>query len=654
MRKLFSDNNKIFLLFLSLSFLFYGNCIKNGFNFDDSYVTVTNYPVNGQNYIPNHPLVAKGIKGIPEIWKSRYGHEFDGSFDYRPVVITFFALEYAVFGQSPYINHVSNIFLYAILIFYIFKVLRLCMTQYSFREPFAFISSLLFLTHPVHSEVVNNIKCCDEILTFLFGVLTLFHLLKYYESKQVKFLFFSVIFILLAYFTKVSSVVFIVLIPLTLIFFIGVRKKQAVFIFVALLFLFATHNWVRNMIVTEKEVRYFFHFENPLFTEHVSLFTKILFTLKTLGAYIKLLFIPYPLRFYYGTDMLSVHTSILNTEIILSVIFLVSAAYYCYRTKNKVALFGLIFFLISIAPFSNLVRPAAGILGERFCFTASLGFILIIVSVLFSFYKTAPTHINFSLFTGKPVSRLGILIIFFLIYTWNRNTVWKDEITLYEHDVPYSEKSAGANNLLANRYFERLSFSSGKYPQEELIEKCLYHYKLAFTNDSSVYTALNNTGVIIFFFRHRADLALSYFERAVNVMPVYPQAYENIGDCYEAMSKPQEALIFYQKAISQNSKQYRSYLQMIRILSHEKKNEEVFNLLRKADTQFPNDFQLVIEKGNYYLAGKQYKEAAFEFEKAYALRQTRNLAYSLLTTYRYLHNEEKVRYYKNAFETTGK
>ena len=101
MRKLINENKKTLLLFFVFSFLFYGNSLKNKYALDDDYVTVTNFPIKGQNYIPNHPLVSKGIKAIPKIWKSRYASDEESSFDYRPLVIASFAIEYSVFGQSP-------------------------------------------------------------------------------------------------------------------------------------------------------------------------------------------------------------------------------------------------------------------------------------------------------------------------------------------------------------------------------------------------------------------------------------------------------------------------------------------------------------------------------------------------------------------------
>ncbi|MES2763000.1 MAG: hypothetical protein V4677_12380, partial [Bacteroidota bacterium] len=96
--------------------MLYGNSLKNKYSLDDDYVTVTNFPVKGKEFSPNHKLVSKGFGGIVKIWKSRYAHDSEASFDYRPFVTTTFAIEYAIFGQNPFISHLVNLLLYFVCI----------------------------------------------------------------------------------------------------------------------------------------------------------------------------------------------------------------------------------------------------------------------------------------------------------------------------------------------------------------------------------------------------------------------------------------------------------------------------------------------------------------------------------------------------------
>lgn len=253
MYKILSNNRNAFLFFLVLSFFFYGNSIRNGFSLDDSYVTVTNSPVKGKNYIPNHELVSGGFKNIPKIWRSHYGHGNGTSYDYRPTVITMFAIEYAIFGIAPHINHTINVILYALLVFCLFLLFKKLLNEYSYKEPFALICSILFLAHPVHTEVVNNIKCRDELLALLFTLLAAIQVIKFYELKQIKYLLFSGCFMLLGLYSKLTSAIFVVLIPLMLFFFFKMDRKKIIYTLIGLVICYFIYSVTKRALINEKQ-----------------------------------------------------------------------------------------------------------------------------------------------------------------------------------------------------------------------------------------------------------------------------------------------------------------------------------------------------------------------------------------------------------------
>ena len=132
MKEKWQKNKTTYTLFLVLTFLFYGNSLKNKYSLDDDYITVTNLPVKGQKFTPNNNLIKDGFKSIPKIWVSRYAHDAEAAFDYRPVVTTSFAIEYAIFGQNPFISHLINIILYFIIICILFDVLLILFENHPF------------------------------------------------------------------------------------------------------------------------------------------------------------------------------------------------------------------------------------------------------------------------------------------------------------------------------------------------------------------------------------------------------------------------------------------------------------------------------------------------------------------------------------------
>src|SRR5580700_11178998 len=101
-------NRKVYLLIFGLVFLLYGNSIRNNYALDDNYVTVTT-PEK-----PNNPRIEKGISGIPKLFTTHYIESATQSFEYRPLVLVTFAIEYQFFGSNPHVSHFISVLLYAI------------------------------------------------------------------------------------------------------------------------------------------------------------------------------------------------------------------------------------------------------------------------------------------------------------------------------------------------------------------------------------------------------------------------------------------------------------------------------------------------------------------------------------------------------------
>ena len=99
---------------------------------------------------------AIGARGIPEIFTSRYIESNQQNFEYRPMVLTTFAIEYQFFGSNPQISHFVNVSIYALTCVLLFVILFGLLSSYHFIFPL--LITFLFIAHPIHTEVVNNLK----------------------------------------------------------------------------------------------------------------------------------------------------------------------------------------------------------------------------------------------------------------------------------------------------------------------------------------------------------------------------------------------------------------------------------------------------------------------------------------------------------------
>jgi len=195
------------VLIVAVVFLFYSNSLSNGYNLDDELVT------------NNHYLTSQGIKAIPAIFKAAYYVDEAGyKVDYRPVTVATFALEHQFFQQTPFVSRLVNLFLYSLTGLVLFFFLqRLTKRQSPY---FALAVTLLFLAHPLHTEVVNNIKCRDELLALLLGLLANYVcLMGQSKARWYAWYGLGIGLFAMALLAKLSALPFAVLIPVSLLLF---------------------------------------------------------------------------------------------------------------------------------------------------------------------------------------------------------------------------------------------------------------------------------------------------------------------------------------------------------------------------------------------------------------------------------------------------
>jgi hypothetical protein len=186
--KLFPEFKIQVIVLAIVGFIIYGNSVLNEYALDDGIV------------IEKNDYVQQGFKGIPKILKTDAYDSFYRSMNakqqlsggrYRPLSVITFAIEQQLFGSKEtvkppadvaFIRHLLNV------VFYILSVLVLLyfLETFIFKDNplIAFITCLLFLIHPLHTEVIANVKSRDEILSFLFIVLTFIKVFRYKETKK--------------------------------------------------------------------------------------------------------------------------------------------------------------------------------------------------------------------------------------------------------------------------------------------------------------------------------------------------------------------------------------------------------------------------------------------------------------------------------------
>jgi tetratricopeptide (TPR) repeat protein len=185
--------------------------------------------------------------------------------------------------------------------------------------------------------------------------------------------------------------------------------------------------------------------------------------------YIKQMFIPYPQSFYYGYSYFDRYElyegkAVVSLVILLALVLL--ALWLSYRRSP--AGLGLWIFLSSLALFSNLLEPVAGMAADRLTYVASLGFCVSAGYGLFVMWNR---------WRGYASVIVVVLLLVFSGMTVHRSSTWKDVLTLMRYDVENIPNSAQAHNLLASNLMQASYDAKAKENPVDMRHEAIHHFR---------------------------------------------------------------------------------------------------------------------------------------------------------------------------------
>lgn len=433
------------------------------------------YAVDDEIVLTRNKFIEKGIKGIPEIVSQGYfkgcekvnAGEFSGG-RYRPFALVIFAVEYQFFGAIPPVSHLINILLFTLLIVLLFKLLN----EFVFQEHnknLAFITCLIFAVHPVHTEVIANVKSRDELITFILLIASLISFIKYFGKKKMYLLVTSLFYFVIALFTRESAVTFLGVVPLILYFFFYQSLTKSILFSLPLFAIFIAYLLIRFSIVGLNHSPIISIENSPfLFASTSQAFaTKVFILFKD----IELLLFPFPLSWEYGYNQIP-YINLKSIEFILSFLLIIGLIVYALFTFKQRSLFSfcILYFMINISLVSNFIADTGTPMAERLLFQASLAFCIAFAYLYLKIIEKTKII---------AVLSLVILLLFFSTKTYLRNGEWKNNETLYLADVNSAPNSIRANSATSNIYISKGYFASNIELRKEYLKKAIFHAERA-------------------------------------------------------------------------------------------------------------------------------------------------------------------------------
>lgn len=625
------------ILFFVLCLLIFGKSISNKYAMDDEFVTLNNAQIH------------KGFKAIPKIFKTTYAIGAKASYEYRPLVKVTYAIEYQLFGENPHISHFINILLYFFAVSLLFYVMLRLVPAYHYI--FALVVSLIFLVHPLHSEVVMSLKNRDVIMSFTFCMLSLLYFLRFAEKRGNLNLVWGAVFILLALLSKRDSLTFFAVIPFALWFFRGISWKKIAFALLAfvpvpLVFHFAKRS------VENGTIRTMIEWENPLFFS-TSFIDRIPQGFHSVYFYVKMFIVPHPLISYYGYNQIPMVTWATPVVWIVIVSLLILGYFVIKNFSSKaIWIFGIVYFFITISMFTNVVKPVVGIVGERLAFIPSLGLCIVAAFLIFKYLKIPYENHQLKLktFNNKLWTVLGLIVLVFGARTFARNAAWKDAYTLYKTDVELAPESAHLHTLLAATSIQRVQTERKLTVQEKqkLLKDAEHHYLESLRLLPDYLTSLNNIGMLYYSYFNQPQKSIPYLKKAVQLDTNYVEAYFNLASCQAALGDFRESEKNYRRSLALDPTFKNSYVSLSALLGKDKRFDEVLELNKAALEKGYDGEEIYINIGNaYYLQGDTLQAVPY-LEKAIGKNpDNRNLNAFLANFYMRKGDTAKANYYSD-------
>lgn len=539
--------------------------------------------------IVHNPLIQQ-VRFLPELFKSGLYISEPGNNFYRPMQAVSNMFDFYLWRGSALGFHLTNILLHclcAVLLFLLFSMLF-------DKKRVAFLSSLVFLVHPVNVEAVTYISGRADSLALLFLLLSFISYLKLRLKPSGRLWLYSILFFLSALLSKELALAGIFIFPLL----DWIEKKKGDFKFyLPYLFLALFILAVRFSLIGIPNSKSQFTFQSGLLIFIASIF-----------EYIRLLFAPFKLHMSYTLEVLTRPNAALLLKLVLLITFFVFLGQLLRREK-KLFLFCLAWFFIFLIAQSGFF-PINAFFAEHFIYLSEYALIFILLLGLFELLPAQAVKF-YQLIFIPPLIVLSAL-------NFSYQKVWQEPVKFYQHIISLSSGSfASYNNLGA------------EFEKQGLIEKARRSYLSAISVEPNHGLAYNNLAKS-YLEEGQFQKAITLFEQGIQRGSANAAVYYNLGRAYRLSGDLRQSQEAYLKAQKICPWDYTINLELALVYRKMARVEDALRELKRAIALEPRQAQLYLDLGVLYKEQRFYGQAIDAYRVALKLNPRLPQAYNNL------------------------
>lgn len=350
--------------------------------------------------------------------------------EYLPVRDLSYVLDYYIWGQSEFGFHLTNLLLYilsAVLLYHLVTRLLVVIGTPSSDNGVSIrysilpmCTTLLFVAHPLHCQVVAFVIQRNTLLSglFFFSSLMLYlkHLVAPTGMSRFVYWFSAFSCCLLAFFSKATSITLPVVMALILLCSSRRRNIKSWFALTPFFIASILTAWLFSDIARNTG----FINANPMDFGAFSPTVKLARALQIPWFYLSKLIMPIHLAPEYGTHFSS-FISHLPVLLSLTALFATSLLIWRLRCCHPLAVFAIGCYVINLLPVLNLL-PTYPVVADRYAYLPSFGFCLLMAYFLVSVIN------NRVLLT----SLIALVTVIWCVISFQEIRIWREDRTLYE------------------------------------------------------------------------------------------------------------------------------------------------------------------------------------------------------------------------------
>ncbi|XP_015835523.1 protein O-mannosyl-transferase TMTC4 isoform X1 [Tribolium castaneum] len=652
------EKSKKYITISVAAFICYCNTLWGSFVFDDTEAIVKNKDV--MPYIPLNEIFRN------DFWGSNISLNSSHK-SYRPLTILSYRLNvlYSNNKLDAFQFHATNVILYGLLCLLTIPVFELFLrkkkTQKSVDDT-AYLSSLLFTVHPIHTECVAGLVGRADILCSILFFIVILLYDKAISKKSFVLLCIVVVTTAAAVLCKETAITVLGVCVVYDLFLLKKQRKDWCDIFNIYFFIRTATLVVTGLVILFYRFK-IMNFEGPTFTsiDNPAAYADKVFIRIFSYNYIYflnflLLLWPQWLCFDWSMGCIPLIERISDKRILIVLIFWIITLISVHHLAKKVVenrfldaktmALGLIIF--PFLPASNLFLKVGFVIAERTLLLPSAGFCLLVVIGLKKIQSFAPSH------KTTVVVLFYTVCVIFTLRSIQRNFEWLREETLFTSalnvcplnaKVHYNiAKIAGdqnnktlalseykkalelnpnyeqAMNNLANLLREDRKFGEAEALLRKALDvSCRPNFAAAWMNLGIVLTNLNRT-----------EEAEHCYKTAIKFRNKYPDCYYNLGNLYLDQKRNDEALDAWEMAVLYRPSHVAAWSNTLVLLDSMRQYDKVLELGITALIHNPKSPALHFSLANTLGKIQRFEKAESHFLEAINLNPNNALYHSNL------------------------